>query len=650
MSDKALRILKVLYMNKNTPMTGKMLAVMLDMSERSVNTYLKEVSDFCSKNQIPFVCKRGLGIYLDLNSCDIHLITELIGQGTPHYNTTERVQYILQILLDGWSNYTMSMLAEELYASRQTVISDLEAAEQWFGSYNLQLIKKSKIGISITGDEWDRRRALVALNNEKKMECEQEPCQCDFRLGKERFARFKYCYSQSLVEQVCRAVELFEQRFDNILVDYCYVMLVEYLCVQRLRMKKGFHCLNPDGGISDVVQPAPMCCLLMESLEAVFSQQYPSNERDYVYILLSCVEFQKDNQALWGGNSCTSREIVEQICHKIIEYLSDVTGLEFSKESRLLSGVESFLNKCIIRTHYGIAIDNPFLEEVKNNYGAIFTTCFGLGCHVRDVIGKLPSEHEIAYLTLLVGGALVRIEKRVNAVFVGAGNLLIAEMAVRKLEKALDGLRIIGVYSAERTEELNNLDCDLVITTLKDYSSSHPSICVTPIIDDRDILKLQKACNDIYTDKLEGPDSLSLQDFIRPEFILLDVEAVSKDKLIGMGCDILKEHHCVTDEYFKEIMHREMISSTEIGNGVAIPHGIENTVLVPSICMLRLKQKVDWGNAPVDIIFMLALNFNDIHTTRRFFKLFYEKAGEPRVLDALRAAGSSGEVIKILQL
>jgi len=63
MSDKALRIIKVLIMNKNTPITVKMLAVMLDMSERSVNTYLKEVSEYCSKNQIPFVSKRGLGVY-----------------------------------------------------------------------------------------------------------------------------------------------------------------------------------------------------------------------------------------------------------------------------------------------------------------------------------------------------------------------------------------------------------------------------------------------------------------------------------------------------------------------------------------------------------------------------------------------------------
>ena len=650
MSDKALRIIKVLIMNKNTPITVKMLAVMLDMSERSVNTYLKEVSEYCSKNQIPFVSKRGLGVYLAAADCENRLLADLLSQGIPHYSGVERMHYVIQVLLDGWSNYTVSMLVDELYTSRQTITADLDAAEQWLERYGLRLTKKSKTGLSLEGEEWNRRQAITALNREKKLVCKSGNHNCDCRLGKERYSKLSSIYGKKTTEQVCRALEIFEQRLNNTLVDYCYVMLVEYLCVQRQRMDKGFLVKGSEvQASSDSLDPMPALRLLIESLEFVFRTVYPKMEREYVYILLSGAEFQKDMQILWGPAQYTSKERVEEICHKIIGHLSDVTDLEFAKEQRLLTGVESFLSKCTIRTHYGIAIENLFLEEVKRNYGAIFNTCFGLGSYVREIIGTLPSEHEIAYLTLLVGGALIRMEKRVNAVFVGTGNLLIAEMTARKLEKLISGLRVIAVLSADQKKEISALGSDLMITTIRDYESEYPTVYVTPVIDERDILKLQKACNDVFTGKLGGPEPVSLHDYIKPEFILLDVEAASKDKLIELGCRLLQEHGCVTDEYYQEILHRETISSTEIGNGVAIPHGIENTVLVPSICMMRLNKKIDWGSAPVDIIFMLALNFNDIGTTRRFFKLFYEKAGHPATVEALRKARNSSEVITILQ-
>lgn len=58
--------------------------------------------------------------------------------------------------------------------------------------------------------------------------------------------------------------------------------------------------------------------------------------------------------------------------------------------------------------------------------------------------GILPSEHEIAFLTLLVGGAMVRVDKRVKAVFVGAGGLLNARLAAERIERMVSDVQIGG--------------------------------------------------------------------------------------------------------------------------------------------------------------------------------------------------------------
>lgn len=648
LSDKALRIMKILVLNRNTPITVKMLSVMLDMSERTVNTYLKEVGSFCDKQGISYVGRRGVGVYLELGPEDMNGLPELLVQEAPYYDEQDRQFYIRQIMLQGWENYTISLFAEELYVSRQVIGADLDEAERWFQNYEITILRKSRTGVTAKGTEAGFRSALAALFREQKVEPEEEDLSCDYRIGIEKAQHLYQVHERNLVKGVCRALQLFEAKSYLVFVDYSFIMMVEYLCVQIKRMERGFMVkeeelvfLSP-GRAGSVLSES-----LADTLEYVCGIRYPAKERSYIYLLLSGAEFQQEEHVRQEDES--ARQQVEEICSHIVSYLSAATGLDFYKEKRLFSGLESFLYKCIVRTRCGFEIRNPFLEDVKTNYGIIFNTCFGMGAYIREVIGRIPSEHEIAFLTLLIGGALIRIEKRVNAVLVGAGSLFLAEMTTKKIEKRMDGLRIIAVLSKDELDKAQALSCDMVITTIQGLKCELPAVYVTPVVDDRDALRLQKACSEVFTLRLGRPEQVTLRSYIRPEFILLDVETVSKNKLIEIGFQVLRDYGCVTDRYYQEVLYRETISSTEIGNGVAIPHGIENSVLIPAVCMIRLKQKIDWGSAPVDIIFMLALNFNDGETTRRFFKLFYEKAGNENIIRLLRTVRTEEEIMEILQ-
>lgn len=648
LSDKALRIMKALVLNRNTPITVKMLSVMLDMSERTVNTYLKEVGSFCDRQGINYVGRRGVGVYLELKPVDLNGLPELLGQETPYYDEQDRQFYIRQILLQGLGNYTISLFAEELYVSRQVIGSDLEEAERWFQNYEITLLRKSRKGVTAKGTEAGFRSALAALCREQKVEFKEESLSCDYRIGTDKAQHLYQVYERNLVQGVCRALQLFETKSSLVFVDYSFIMMAEYLCVQIKRMKRGFMVREEE---LVFLSPGRAGSVLSESLagtlEYVCGVRFPAKERSYIYLLLSGAEFRQEEHIRQEDQN--ARQQVEDICRHIVSYLSAATGLDFYREKRLFCGLESFLYKCIVRTRCGFEIRNPFLEDVKTNYGIIFNTCFGMGAYIREVIGRIPSEHEIAFLTLLIGGALIRIEKRVNAVLVGAGSLFLAEMTTKKIEKRMDGLRIIAVLSKAELDKAQTLSCDMVITTIQGLKCELPVVYVTPVVDDRDALRLQKACSEVFTLRLGRPEQITLRSYIRPEFILLDVETVSKNKLIEMGFQVLRDHGCVADRYYQEVLYRETISSTEIGNGVAIPHGIENSVLIPAVCMIRLNKKIDWGSAPVDIIFMLALNFNDGETTRRFFKLFYEKAGNENIVKLLRTVQTEEDIMEILQ-
>ena len=300
------------------------------------------------------------------------------------------------------------------------------------------------------------------------------------------------------MKTICRGLWLFEAKTHLVFVDYSFVMMVEYLLVQQKRMEAGAVIQKEE--LEPVWEEDGRLDALADSLEFAGQFRYPAGERMYMGLLLCGAEFQREE--FWLHQNRMAMGQAAELCHYIVSYLSGATGLSFYGDHLLAEGLESFLCKCIIRTRCGFEICNPFLEEVKTNYGVIFNTCFGMGSHIRSVIGKIPSEHEMAFLTLLIGGALIRIEKKVNAVLVGAGSLLLAEVTARKIEKRVDGLRVIAVLSRDGLDKACNPSCDLVITNIPELPCKQLSVYVTPIVSDQDVMRLQKACRHVYTRRL----------------------------------------------------------------------------------------------------------------------------------------------------
>lgn len=64
------------------------------------------------------------------------------------------------------------------------------------------------------------------------------------------------------------------------------------------------------------------------------------------------------------------------------------------------------------------------------------------------------------------------------------------------------------------------------------------------------------------------------------------------------------------DEYVKEVLKREELSTTGIGFGVAIPHGKTNAVKVPTVAFGRIESGIEWQSLdekPVYMVFLLAV-------------------------------------------
>ena len=63
-----------------------------------------------------------------------------------------------------------------------------------------------------------------------------------------------------------------------------------------------------------------------------------------------------------------------------------------------------------------------------------------------------------------------------------------------------------------------------------------------------------------------------------------------------------------------DVLTRESISTTGIGNGIAIPHGKSANVLETTVAIGRCEKQLEWESVddkPVNFIVLLAVNEND---------------------------------------
>ena len=113
---------------------------------------------------------------------------------------------------------------------------------------------------------------------------------------------------------------------------------------------------------------------------------------------------------------------------------------------------------------------------------------------------------------------------------------------------------------------------------------------------------------------------MKIQDLLRKDVMLLDLQATEKKAVIEEMIQRLVDHGYVTDfETFKEgILAREALTSTGLGDGIAMPHSKNTAVKEATVLFAKSNKGVDYESLdgqPTDLFFMIAApeGANDTH-------------------------------------
>lgn len=109
---------------------------------------------------------------------------------------------------------------------------------------------------------------------------------------------------------------------------------------------------------------------------------------------------------------------------------------------------------------------------------------------------------------------------------------------------------------------------------------------------------------------------MNVSDVLKNDRIELNLKSESKEGALAELTELLYKIGALTDKdgFLKDVLDREAISTTGIGNGIAIPHGKSANVHETTAAIGRTAKPLEWeslDDKPVNFIVLLAVNEND---------------------------------------
>lgn len=641
-SEKGLLIIEKLAEHNNELVTSKALAASTGMSERSVKTYLKEVADFCEQNSMTLDRKPGKGMKPCFSDAQIGKILDVAGRKSAAVSQKKRQNYISYILLSGWDTYTYALFSEELNVSKNVIMDDINELDAELLLFGIKVHRTAGYGIYATGSELDIRKAMrhfcrYPISDKQVIKTD------DHRLSRRAAEVIANNFRSVNLSMAVDMIHHVERRFDIIFTDYTFQMLAEYIAIALFRvdvekeLKSGEQEQQVQKNGFVMTEHENMAKEAAGFLDRHHGISLSQPEIMYLAMLFSCAEGQ--NRVVM---SCEEALSIED---EMIVYLSNLLAANLIENELLRESMRSFLPGSIARTHFGIEIDNPFLSDITQSYASLFTVCFTVSRYYEKYTGAMPSEDEIAFIALQVGGALHRNPMTVRAVLIGAAGYATGSIIAGKIENRVPDVRIVSILSSDRIEHIDEYDCDLILSTIDTQADIHKDmrfLYVSPLISAQDEKNIRNKCFELMTG--QSAEVSEFSHMLSEEFIIFEKKAKKRKDVLKRACQLLINKGIVQSEFARDVLEREKVEATAVGCNIAIPHGKPEHVNRCQILVIRLDKPIEWGERMADMIFLLAINFDSVNTTKAFFHDFTKLLNENGATDRLREAASPHEL------
>lgn len=619
LTKKERSLLQLLY-QKGDFQTSKELAQELNLSERTIRTYLKNLEDELGQHGATLLYQYGQGVRLSVFDQDNFLTfydslgqVQLASANSSHFEEAEdRLHYLYNKLFFEEEVLHLNDLSDVFHVSKSSLAQLLAQVRKQLSPYNLELKSLGRSRYAISGEELKKRQFMAAYFLSDQFQ----------EILPKGLSSQKWLAPLDLPAVI--EVVLTECKLAHIrLSDVTLTNLLLHLSLSILRQKSG-HVLENlplEDSISNC-EEYRVAERILRKLEADLSLVFPQGEAQNLALHLLSKSQRSDEMNHLD-------QTYEADLQKALSGLDYKLGSQLAKDYILLQNLAAHLSPLLLRLRYQIKLENPLLEEIRQSYNQLFTTIKTELKNLDCLASYQVSDDEWAYLALHVIAALDRqaSQSLLKVLVVCATGIGSAQVLRHRLETYY-GQRIqivdcIGYYELQG-RSLEGIDLLISSVDLGQVFFPIPTVTVSVFITVEDRLKLDHFLDRVSKRKVPlQPDfkevDLDLMQsfdacFSSSRFFVLD-QPITKEDLLKQMLDSLEDVKDATDveRFYQQIVLREQLSSTAFSSRLACPHLMESLSNRAQAVVAILKSPLKWDKEHDAINLVILLSPSRFH-------------------------------------
>lgn len=483
----------------------KALAEQIHVSKRTVQRELEFVPYYLRDFNILLETKTGKGIWLTGTEADKEALqTQLLEQDVMDATDKEqrRKRLIMEMLKDK-SSKKLYYYSNIFGVSETTISNDMEAIQQWFDRFGLQISRKQGVGVMLEGREQDFRAAVSTfidenIENTQIRDLFQNHELTVFDIIASKGPTDVYgILNQDITKRVLACVKGVKNSYIRQMTEDAYIGLLLHVTIAVNRILNQ-EVIEDDFRFEDVGPEDDAYITakqIVSSLEEEFEIQIPEVECYYITLHIKGAKLQQSNENTPPGDDI---EYNLDLINRMIEAFDRNNAYGLKQDEEFISGLMGHLQPTIVRLKNHMRITNPLLQQIQETYGDVYQKCIQVAEVLeKELDCKVPPE-EVGYLVMHFGAALVRLEelkdtrRRVEVGIVCASGIGISRLMASRLNHYLKKRANITAFGKADLVPAILKRQDFLVSSIQLDTVDADILYVSPLLTDQDLDQIDK--------------------------------------------------------------------------------------------------------------------------------------------------------------
>lgn len=600
---------------KNETLPQSELATRLLVSTRTIRTDVIALNETLSDFGARVDYKKNIGYQLIIFDPKLYdQLPQKQQQNRIPRNNHERILSLIISLLTQQEAIKIDEIANRWFVSRDTIQSDLVDVKERLLKYQLTIQTKPQVGLQIIGNEIAIRACLTDLLWNLYTVGEHRAM---IQIQETLLANIDLNYLDEMLQTQF-------ERFDLTINTEGKGYLLYSCAITIARITGGKELIE-----YEIEKVAPniytAAFTIAEGMSSFLGTMPSLAELNYLAIQIASRSLREASSVSEG-----LQDKSDQLIHHILNNINERYHYDLRNDVVLKQDLSAHISSMLTRVKYGIHSSNPLLKEIQQHYPFAYDITVSALTNTEHITQAKLKEDEVCFIAAHLGVALERNyggkhKKQTQILLVSELGNATLKMIESKIKQHFPQVKMTQILSYREYEALNYIEEDFVITTTRLVEKDKPILKITPF---PTLYQLEQLGRLVMMDRNKP---IILAKFFHEDFFMIVEERITQDELFQKVCHKLENNGYVTDEFYFSLVERESITSTYLGENIAIPHSIGLLATKTIVTTVLAPKGISWnqqGDEESNVIFLLAISKDEYEEAMTIYDLFVQLVKE----------------------